>query len=92
MNSKEIYKQEPAFLETSPDEILNKIREKINLDNLEEWQVGEILGLLKKEKINQAIGKMSEIFDLEEKELEHLRKLPAEVVLKIFVKEEVKEE
>lgn len=92
MNPKEKFEQEQSFLETSPDEILKSIKNKIDLENLEDWQAGEIIGLLEKEKINQAVGKLNEIFDLEEKESEHLRKLPAEVILKLFKKEELKED
>lgn len=92
MNPKEKFKQEQNFLETSPDETLDGIKEKINLDDLKEWQVGEIVGILDRDDVNSVVGKISEIFDLNEKELEHLRKLPVDIIKKIFVKQEKQED
>lgn len=89
MTPKEKFEQEQNFLETSPDEILDIIKIKIDIDRLDgKWLVEGIKKILERNQVNDAVGKIGEVFDLDKKELEHLKKLPAEVILKLFRKED----
>ena len=85
-------KKENKFLEKNPNGLLDNIQEKINQTEFNEWEIERIKDLLEKDLKKEAINKLNELVELNEKELNHLKKLPSKIILELFKKENILEE
>ena len=86
--NKEEFDREKNFIEQSTDLIAQEIKEKIKVANLEKWQIGPIVELIKKERITEAVGRLGEEIVLNHKEKRHFSDVPVEIILKWFKESE----